>query len=112
MEIVNRPKEYYSFDKCKELALSCKTRTEFLKSYNSAYHIASDNGWLDKICETYEVIRTPKGYWTKILCLDDASKYSRPSDWKKNSGSAYSVALRNGWLAECTAHMQKKIKNN
>ena len=42
----------------------------------------------------------PKRYWNKERCKEEASKYNRRVDFQKESGSAYGVALRNGWLDE------------
>lgn len=40
----------WTFEKCKEEALKCKTRTEFYKINNSAYNSSRNNGWLNEVC--------------------------------------------------------------
>lgn len=42
--------------------------------------------------------RKPKGYWNYQHCYEEAKKYSLKSEFYKQSGTAYKVALRNGWL--------------
>jgi hypothetical protein len=52
----------------------------------------------------------PKGYWTKERCQEEALKYKTKTKFAKNSGSAYSVTLKNKWLIEICSHMTKEIK--
>lgn len=47
---VNKKHNYWTYDKCKEVALLCKTRSEFQKLYSSAYDKSYDNKWLNDIC--------------------------------------------------------------
>jgi hypothetical protein len=42
-----------------------------------------------------------KSVWTLDKCLESASKYYRPIDWKKNDFNAYRAALNHGWKDEC-----------
>lgn len=50
-------------------------------------------------------MRKPNGYWTKEKCAEEASKYSKRSDFEKGTPSAYDKARRNRWLDEICAHM-------
>jgi hypothetical protein len=52
----------------------------------------------------------PQGYWTEERCLEEAKKYKTVTEWVKNSGSSYSIASRDGFLDQCTAHMQSVQK--
>ena len=52
--------------------------------------------------------KKPVGYWTKEKILEDAAKYVKASDWTKNSSSAYSFALKLGFIEEATSHMVKR----
>ena len=40
---------YWTKEKCAELALKCKTRSEFIAKYNKAYAAAKYHGWYDEI---------------------------------------------------------------
>lgn len=44
---VKKKHNYWTYEKCKEVALLCKTRTEFQKLYPSAHDKSSDNNWLN-----------------------------------------------------------------
>lgn len=50
------------------------------------------------------------GYWTKERCREEALKYSRRKDFQRGRGSAYSAAIRHGWLDEICEHMKSTIK--
>jgi abortive infection bacteriophage resistance protein len=45
-----KPKEYWTFDRCKEEALKYKTRSELQKKSASAYSKSLKNKWLNEIC--------------------------------------------------------------
>lgn len=45
--------------------------------------------------------------WNEEAVFQDAQKYKKKYEWKKNSPCAYSAARRNGWLDRCCAHMPK-----
>lgn len=49
----------------------------------------------------------PKGYWTFECCKEEALKYKDKTEFKKYSGSAYTIAYKNGWLNEICSHMIK-----
>lgn len=91
--------------KCQEEALKYKTRGEFRKYSGSAYGRALKENWIDEICEHMEVIKHPKGYWTRERCQEEALKYNTRADFNKNSVSAYSKAWDCKWLDEICGHM-------
>jgi len=43
-----KPNGYWTYDKCKKAANTCKTRSEYAKKYNTAYNLSNFNGWLDE----------------------------------------------------------------
>jgi hypothetical protein len=47
--------------------------------------------------------------WTKEEILLDARKYEFLKDWRRNSPSAYAIALRNGWLNDVSNHLKRKV---
>lgn len=49
--------------------------------------------------------RKPSGYWTLRTCKADAKRFKTRTEWHSRSGSAFSVASKNGWLKNCCAHM-------
>lgn len=42
--------DYWTKDKCTELALTCENRKEFHLKYNAAHKFSIKNGWIDEIC--------------------------------------------------------------
>ncbi len=51
---VRKPKGYWTFEKCKEIASKYNTRTEFNINDKGCYLQAWMNGWLDDICSHME----------------------------------------------------------
>src|ERR1035437_8214206 len=47
---INKPKRYWTYEKCAEEALKYKTKKEFRENSLSAYDAAKKNKWLDVIC--------------------------------------------------------------
>jgi len=47
---MRRNSNYWSRERCVEIALTCKTKTEFRLKCISAYNSSWKNGWLDEIC--------------------------------------------------------------
>lgn len=50
MVLLNKPKGYWTYDRCKEEALKYSMRFEFSSSVGWAYNTARMNGWLDDVC--------------------------------------------------------------
>ncbi len=62
------------------------------------YTAAKRNGWLDDVCLHMTPGKRPNGYWTIDKVREEAKKFNSRSEFKRKSGSAYSYALKNGWL--------------
>lgn len=54
------PRYVYNKEKCKELALSCKTKKEFSEKYDSAYQQCYKKGWVDEVCSHMIVLNDKK----------------------------------------------------
>lgn len=50
METLRKPKGYWTYERCREVARKCQNRTEFYKKESWAYNISLSNGWIDEIC--------------------------------------------------------------
>lgn len=83
-------------------ALKCETRTQFMRTYSRAYHIASTEGYLSEITGHMKEVRKPRGFWTLENLRDEIVKngYINRTAFKKGSGSAYNIANRDGLLDE------------
>jgi len=95
IDIVN-PKEYWTKERCREIALKCKSRGEFNKKYYSAYNIARLNGWLDEICPHLPRPK-PNGYWTYERCKEIVSKYKTKKEFRDNNYGCYQRIRHNKW---------------
>lgn len=92
-------------EKCREAALSCRTRSEFLERFPTAYGKVIKRGWSDDFFQHMEVIRRPKGYWTLERCQEEALLYQTRTEFQRGSGGAYDFAARRGWLDKICGHM-------
>jgi hypothetical protein len=44
-----KPSHYWSFEKCKEVALTCNSRNEFKHKYRTAYQKCLDKKWIELV---------------------------------------------------------------
>jgi len=88
-----------------KVASSYYFRTEFARAAPSEYATARERGILNRICIHMVQKKMPHGYWTKENCHLEALKYDTRNDFQQESKSAYSVALKNGWLDDICGHM-------
>ena len=100
-------KPSWSLEDLKAAAAGYTTRGEFQKGAKGAYLSALRRGLLDEVCAHMEQRLKPKGYWTLERCKEEALKYDSRAAFMRGSGSAYNVVLRNKWLEEVCAHMEK-----
>jgi len=98
---------FWTYKKCKEAALKCKTRYEFTKNFGGSYNTSIRNGWLDEICGHMDVLRKK---WTKEECKEEALKYNTKIEFRENNPSAYQSAYVHGWLDEICSHMEETQK--
>lgn len=91
----------------KEIALTCKSRSEFKRINGSAYETARKNGWLNDY--TWFVSpQKPKDYWNIFDNIEkEAKKYKSRWDFGKHNGSAYEAARRNGWINKLFPQKEK-----
>lgn len=90
----------WTYENCKEIALSCKTRKEFEKKNTSAYNVSKENGWIDEWLPISSRYHAAEYTWTKEMCDEIARKYTSFTEFSKKEPKAYSAARRNGWLKE------------
>ncbi len=102
------PPGYWNFDKCLEVAKTCKTRSEFQYGVGnkSAYGAAQKNGWLKDMYQHIEEVRKPRGYWTLDKVKAEAKKYSSRVDFENSSATAYGFALKHKVMDDVCSHME------
>ena len=105
-------KGYWTYDKCKEIALICKTKKEFSEYNKQAYKASYKHKWIDDICSHMSGNKKRIYGWTKELCIQEALKYGGRFEFKKLNRSAYDQAYKNNWLDDICQHMKypQKIK--
>lgn len=90
-------------EKCKELALKCKTRNEFYKKYKSAYNKSLKNDWHEELCEHMIKIGNYYNRCIYVYEFDDNYAYV---------GLTYNLEKRkNKHLIDKKSHVYKHIKN-
>jgi hypothetical protein len=109
MQVNKTPKGFWTLEKCRTESIKFKTIKSWVSGHPASYHSAHKNGWIEILSEHMTRTSLHKGYWTEDRCKIDALKFQTRAEWKKNS-SAYSIALRNGWIFNCTQHMILKSK--
>ncbi len=102
----------WDFDSITSTTANYKTKADFMKNEPGAYSAASKQGILDEVTSDLESKRKPSGYWTKERCQIEASKYKTRTQLLESNGSAYRIAIRNGWLDSICLHMEPDSKPN
>ena len=106
---LQKPGGYWTLERCQKEALKHETRNEWRENHRTSYQAAMSAKFLNECTGHMVRLKKPSGYWTKEKCLEDAKKYNGRFEWQKNS-NGYSVALKNGWLDECSIHMKVFFK--
>ena len=101
-----KPKNYWTLERCIEDALKYKTRKSWEKN-SSAYSKALACGWLDECCKHMKRQRNVQNFWTLERCKLEALKFKSKKEWNLNSMASYSKATKSGWVDECCKHMKK-----
>lgn len=108
MEYVFKPNGYWTYERCKEVALRFKTYKEFREDdeFKTVLPIIRKRGWGDLI-EHLDRRYKIKGYWTYENCKREALKYNSRSEFcNSKSGRAYQIINKNKWF-ELLSHMKR-----
>lgn len=104
-------KNKWTYQECYKEAEKYNTRKSFQKGSNGAYKASLRNKWIDD----YFWFIKPEAYnkkWDYETCKKEAEKYTTLGDYRKFSGKAYQISLKNGWIEEFTWLERKKGYNN
>ncbi len=107
MQMLTKPKGYWTKQRCKEDALLYNTVSDWVSNSPSAYQTAHKHGWLEECCAHMVEGCKPVGYWTEERILVEARKHSSGIEWKRAGGGSWPAAQRLGILEKCRAHMPK-----
>lgn len=81
---------------------------DWYKADPKAYGAADRKGMISEICQAMGWVETLDIIWTKELCIYESLKHTTKFDWIINDSESCKAALDNGWMTECTAHMNKE----
>jgi len=98
----NNPRNYWTFEKCREEALKYTNKKDFKDNAGGAFSIATKrNKWQGELYVNLIRKVKPNGYWeNKEICKEEALKYEKRSHMKRNSGRTYIVSKNSDWLDE------------
>jgi len=102
-----KPSGYWTRERCIESASAHVYVKDWLKVDPRAYRAAWKRGWLAECSAHMGEAKRPNGYWTHSRCMKSARKHQFRIDWKSADDAAYQAAKRNGWLSDCTDHMDE-----
>jgi hypothetical protein len=107
---MKKPNGYWTLERCKDIALQYETRTDWCRGHKASHSAASRRGWITEcsahMIDGYERYADSMRKWTREECLRSALQFQSKQEWKEAQSSAYRSAIKNGWLEDCTAHMQ------
>ena len=92
-------------ERCRKEAAKYTLLKEFRKACHAAFHTAWKNGWLREITSHMDGFHKRMGEWTFERCQNEASKYTRVTDFYNCSRDAYNVSKTKGIFEEICAHM-------
>lgn len=99
----SKESNYWTEEKCLEIARKCKTLYEFSRDYSGAYASSRRNGWIDKYTWLTRTTQKPTGYWNnEELCFKLAKECISRSNFKNKYERAYRSSIRNGWINNYT----------
>lgn len=91
-----REKNFWTYEKCKEIAEQCENRKEFRIKYPGGYDKSINKKWINDFFPSLN--KKPNGYWTYEKCKEESKKYDSYLIFHKNNLSAYMKSFRKGWI--------------
>ena len=100
----DKPRNYWTFERCRKEALKYETKSLFEKNNPTAYSKAVKSKWINHICKHMIIL------WKKIKkeeCISASLKCKSRQEFKDNFPSEYRAALNNNFI-ECFHHLPTK----
>lgn len=95
---------------CKEEASKYSAIKKWQVGSASSYNAAFAKGWLDECSAHMERKLHPRRYWTLERCIEQAKQFESKAKWSAAKRSGYTIASKNGWMDQCTSHMQPDLR--
>jgi very-short-patch-repair endonuclease len=105
-----KPNGYWDKKNCRAEAQKYASRSSWQDSSPISYRTAMKNGWLDYCASHMVTSRKADGFWTLARCKAEAKKYRTRAEWRLHQRSSYGKAVKESWLDECCAHMDRGVK--
>lgn len=83
-------------ERCYEVALKCKTISEFDDNYGGAYRVAKQNGWLEDY--TWFKEKPKRNYWNYENCRKASKECATRTIFQKKYPAAWLASRKNNWL--------------
>ncbi len=99
------PRNYWTFEKCKEEALKYNTLSDWRKNSHSSYILSARRNWKESVSSHMKRPKNHNFKWSLENCILDAKKHKTKQSWRESKNSGYTVAKRNKWLDLCCFHM-------
>lgn len=104
----NFPPGHWTLDRCKKDSAQFVSKTEWKNNSHASYRAAIRYGWMDICCLHMQVLRFPKGYWTKEKFYEIALMYNSLKEFCDGSPDAEASARYHGCIEEVTRHMARR----
>lgn len=94
-----KPSGYWSnYENCYNVALKCKTKSDFIKKFNAAYVSSRNNGWLNDYTwfNIKRIAHNQKWFIENVKA--EAAKYKTRTEFCRKARGAYKAAIQNGWI--------------
>lgn len=91
----------WTYETCLEEAKKYTNLNEFREKGGRGYNVSVENNWIKDFDWLNRKIRQ-NGYWNYEHCYEEAKKYKTRTEFEKNNGSCYQVAVKNGWIDDYT----------
>ena len=104
MKIICHPNNYWTEEKCLEIASKYDDLRTFKEEYEYVYEKIIKNNWKYMIKNMNPVIND--NFWTKEKCLMMALKCETKKEFRSASEVAYRWALKKGIMNEICSHMK------
>lgn len=93
---MRKPNGYWTYEKCKDVALLCNSKTDMYNKYGSVYNKINKNRWFE-LLNHFNELKKPNGYWTYEKCKEVALKCENKSDFQNKFGTPYGIIIKNKW---------------
>ena len=98
MKVLQLPKNYWTFEKCIEMANTCTTMSEISSKYGTAYNLILKNKWVIYLSENLQLRANPRGLYTLEICIELAKDCRTLREYKLKALNAYATIHRKGWV--------------